>query len=358
MAEETKPETTAEAAAKAAPEVSVAPGPHLSGGRLTTRRMMLDVLIALLPVTFASIYVFRWYAVKQLAICIVSCLAAEAALTAARRRRFSLGDLSAVVTAMILAFSIPATTPWYAAAIGSVAAIGLGKFIFGGLGYNIFNPAMVGRAFIMIAFATALAAPGYVDKDSDVAAVTQATPMNAYEQEKQVTPASSLFWGDTNGSLGETSALACLIGGLYLCLRRTASWQIPAGVIIAAAVLGFAVTAGPSWSLLGALARGKWGTCAGILQDEWTFVNHLLGGALLLGAFFIATDPVTSPVTHTGKWIFGLGIGTIVILIRWLGSYPEGVMFSVLLMNAVTPLLNRWTVPKPVGGPVPAAEKK
>jgi electron transport complex protein RnfD len=314
----------------AAQALNVAPGPHVFGG-FTTRRMMLDVLIGLTPVLAASIFVFRLYAVKQIAICVVSCLAFEAVLTAARRRPCSLGDFSAVVTGLVLAFSLPGTAPWYVGVIGSAAAIGIGKFIFGGLGQNIFNPAMLGRAFVMLAFTTALAAPGYRDENASLKVVTQATPMTAYQQENKVTALSDLFWGTTNGSVGETSAIACLIGGLYLCLRRTASWQIPAAVILAVAAIGGAIRlASPS--------------------PQWTVLHDLCGGALLLGAFFIATDPVTSPLTPWGKVIFGMGVGALVMIMRRLSSYPEGVMFSVLIMNAFTPLINRWTIPRPVGG--------
>ena len=321
----------------AAQGLSVAPGPHGFGGSLTTQRMMGDVLIALAPVLVASIVVFRLFAVRQVAICVASCVIFEALLTAARRRPSTLGDFSAVVTGLILAFSLPGTAPWYVGVVGSAAAIGLGKFIFGGLGQNIFNPAMLGRAFVMLTFTTALAAPGYRDEKADLKVITQATPMTTYQQDNQVTSLSDLFWGTTNGSLGETSAIACLIGGLYLCVRRTASWQIPAAAIITAGVIGQAVhLANP--------------------LSQWTVLHDLLGGALLLGAFFIATDPVTSPLTPRGKVIFGIGIGALVMMIRKLGSYPEGVMFSVLIMNAFTPLINRWTIPRPVGGPVRATK--
>jgi len=318
-----------------APKLEVAPAPHIADRSLTTRRMMLDVLIGLVPVTVAAVWVFRVYAVRQLAICIASCVVAEVIFTAVRRRAVSVGDFSAVITGAILAFSLPGTAPWYVGVIGSFVAIGIGKIVFGGLGQNIFNPAMVGRAFVMIAFPAALGASGYVLAGGSVEAITQATPMTAYKQMHQVTPLAALFWGDTNGSLGETSAAACIIGGLYLCLRRTASWQIPAGVILSAGVLA---------------------GVGNILHPDaqWTALHHLLGGALLLGAFFIATDPVTSPLTPKGKWIFGIGIGALVMLTRVFSGYPEGVMFSILLMNSLVPLINRWTVPQPLGGPVPA----
>jgi electron transport complex protein RnfD len=298
---------------------------------MTTHNMMRDVLIAFGPVVFAAVYYFRWLAVKQLLICVIASLVAEAIFTRMRTRPLCLGDLSAVVTGAILGLSLPATAPWYVGCIGAVVAMGIGKMVFGGLGMNIFNPAMVGRAFVMIAFAGNLAASGYIDSASGVDILTRATPLTAYQQTGATTAMNLLFWGHTNGSLGETSALACLLGGLYLCFRRVASWEIPAGVLTSVVII----------SGLANLAN---------LSNPWTALHHLLGGALLFGAFFIATDPVTSPLTAKGKWIFGVGIGALVMLLRLLSGYPEGVMFAVLLMNAVTPLINRWTIPRPFGG--------
>ncbi len=315
----------------ATPVIHVAPSPHLSSTDLTTRKMMLDVLIALTPVILMSIYVFQGYALKQLLICIASCLCAEALFVKMRNKPFSLKDYSATVTGVILALSLPGTAPWYVGVIASFVAIGIGKVLFGGVGMNIFNPAMVGRAFVMIAFASALAASGYENPQSAVDAITQATPMDAFKQAGTTTSLSALFLGLTNGSLGETSAIACIIGGIYLCLRRTASWEIPAGVISAVVVLGGIA------NLMD-------------LESQWTVLHHLLGGSLLFGAFFIATDPVSSPLTPKGKFIFGIGIGAFIMLLRIFSGYPEGVMFAVLLMNALTPLINRWTVPRPLGG--------
>jgi len=298
-----------------------------------------------------AIFIFRWYAVVQVGLCVLTCLAAEALFTWMRRRPLSLGDGSAVVTGVILGLSLPWSAPWYVAVIGSAAAIGLGKMVFGGLGCNIFNPAMVGRAFVMLSFAKALGASAYVFAQSGLDVVTQATPLTvakklageiaagtavAGDLQLQLESARALwplFVGQVNGSLGETSALALLVGGIYLCLRRSASWEIPAGALGAAFVLA---------------GLANW---AGL--TPFTALHHLVGGSLLFGAFFIATDPVTSPVTPRGKFFFGLGVGCFVVLIRLFSGYPEGVMFAVLLMNAVTPLLNRWTIPRPVGGPVP-----
>ena len=203
-------------------ELHVAPSPHLSKIGQSTQRMMMDVLIALAPVTAMALFVFQWYAVKQLAVCLISCLAAEALFTKMRRQPLHLKDFSAVVTGVILALSLPGTAPWFVGFIASFVAMGIGKIIFGGIGMNLFNPAMVGRAFVMIAFASMMGASGYEDAGSYVDVITQATPLTAFKQSGIGSPLSSLFLGITNGSLGETSALACLLGGIYLCLRRTA----------------------------------------------------------------------------------------------------------------------------------------
>jgi electron transport complex protein RnfD len=293
--------------------------------------MMVDVLIALVPVVVMSLFVFRGYALFQLAVCLGGSLLAELIFVKMRGRPSTLKDGSAIVTGIILAMSLPGTAPWYVGTIAAFVAIGVGKIIFGGMGMNLFNPAMVGRAFVMISFAGALAASGFEDVRSAVDAISQATPMNAYKMNGVVTPMTHLFWGTTNGSLGETSALACLLGGLYLVIRRTASWEIPAGLIVAVLVLGgVADFAGPA--------------------NGWTVLHHILGGSLLFGAFFIATDPVTSPLTPTGRFVFGIGTGMLIMVLRLFSGYPEGVMFAVLFMNALTPLINRWTIPTPFGG--------
>ncbi|MBP7830014.1 MAG: RnfABCDGE type electron transport complex subunit D [Kiritimatiellae bacterium] len=332
MASETQ--TAEPSAAVAAPAIHIAPAPHLFGGALTTRGMMFDVLLALLPVLVAALWQFRLYAVFQLVICMVSAVAAEALFTAMRKKPILVRDGSALVTGAILAFSLPAKAPWYAGAVGSFVAIGLGKVIFGGVGQNIFNPAMLGRAFAMIAFPAALGASAYVAPDAAIDGLTHATPLTALKMLGQGTGLLPLFLGTTNGSIGETSALACLLGGAYLCLRRTASWEIPAGVILSSAAIGLLV------QLFSPVAG-------------WTVLHELCGGALLFGAFYIATDPVSSPLAPRGKFVFGLGVGALVMLIRKLSGYPEGVMFSVLIMNALVPLINRATIPVPVGGPVP-----
>jgi electron transport complex protein RnfD len=329
-----KSENVAPARVMVAPAIHIAPAPHLFDGALTTQRMMFDVLIALVPVLAAALWQFRLYAVIQLVICMVSAVLAEALFTAMRKRPIPVRDGSALVTGAILAFSLPATAPWYVGAVGAFVAIGIGKVIFGGVGQNIFNPAMLGRAFAMIAFPAFVGASAYVVPGAAIDGLTHATPLTALKMLGQSTGLLPLFLGTTNGSIGETSAVACLVGGAYLCLRRTASWEIPAGVILSSAGIGLLV------QLFSPVAG-------------WTVFHELCGGALLFGAFYIATDPVSSPLTPRGKFAFGLGVGALVMLIRKLSGYPEGVMFSVLIMNALVPLINRGTVPTPVGGPVP-----
>jgi electron transport complex protein RnfD len=313
------------------PLIHVAPSPHIASTSATTTRMMADVLIALFPIMCMSVYLFKWHAVRQIAVCLGCCMAAEALFAAMRGRRATLADCSAAVTGIILGLSLPASAPWYIGAIASFVAIGIGKVVFGGLGMNIFNPAMVGRAFVMISFANLMGASAYEQPGLGIDAMTGATPLTALKQAGSMVPLNDMFWGLTNGSVGETSALLCLIGGIYLCIRKTACWEIPAGIIISVLVLaGIADLAGP---------------CSGYLV-----LHHFLGGALLFGAFFIATDPVTSPVTPKGRFVFGVGIGFLVMIIRLFSGYPEGVMFAVLLMNALAPLINRWTIPRTLGG--------
>ena len=314
------------------PSLHVAPGPHLSNRGFTTRRMMLDVLYALAPVLAAGLWIFRWYAVLQVSICVGSCLMAEWLFSRWRGRQAPLADLSAVVTGVILGLSLPWSAPWYVGAVGSFIAVGLGKAVFGGLGQNIFNPAMVGRAFVMISFASVMGATSYMQPDSSLEILTQATPLTAAKEAVGVELPGLwlMFLGNVNGSLGETSALACLLGGLYLGWRRSASWETALSVLLGAAVVaGIANLVDPETPL--------------------TVLHHLVGGSLFFGAFFIATDPVTSPLTRRGKVVFGVGIGVLVVLIRLFSNYPEGVVFAVLLMNAMVPLINRWMVPLPLG---------
>lgn len=319
--------------------ISVSTSPHVNNTGISTRKIMLDVILSLCPLIIASLIFFQLYAVRQIVISVACCLVAELIFTKMRQKTVSINDLSAVVTGLILALSMPATAPWYVTAIAAFAAIGIGKAVFGGLGMNIFNPAMVGRAFVMIAFAGAMAASGYTDPSSGVDIITQATPLTVFKQNHQSIDLFALIIGNANGSLGETSAIACIIGGIYLLVRKVISWQVPAGVLAAVIII----------SLLNALLSSD-SLVSVFATTGWSVLHQVFGGAVLFGAFFIATDPVTSPFTAKGKWIFGLGVGFFIMILRLFSGYPEGVMFAVLIMNALTPLINRWTIPTPFGG--------
>jgi len=310
-------------------------GPHLSDRPFTTRRMMVDVLIGLLPLMVAGIWFFRQWAVIHVLVAAAFCLATEWVFNRARKKPMTLADGSVIVTAVILAFSLPPRVPIYATAIGSVVAVALGKMVFGGLGYNLFNPAMVGRAFLMACFPVAMttwSAPGTLD------AMTGATPLAAAKFSK-IFPADlmPLITGNVGGCIGETSAAMVLLGGLWLLLRGSADWRLTVGTLIPVVVIGAIQSA-----MTGGQGLGP--------------VGHLAAGSVLFGAFFIVTDPVTTPLTRAGRWIYGLATGALIMVIRLFAGYPEGVMYAVLVVNAFSPLINRWTQTRPVGGHVrPAA---
>ena len=330
-------------------DIRVSCSPHISE-RLSTRSVMIDVIIGLAPAMAAAGYYFRIRALILICTCVISSVATEWLCNIIRKKPSSLGDFSAVVTGIILALSLPPRLPVWAAVVGSVFAVAIGKMVFGGLGANIFNPAMVGRTFLTASFgvlmtswtvpATMDAAMPAIAQENIVHVKTQATPLAwsklAIKNELGADIYSeaqfkATFTGEVGGCLGETSVIALLIGGLYLLIRRTINFHIPLAVLASAFV--FATIA-------------YW-------KDSYAYVQpffHLCSGGLLLCAFFIATDPVTAPLTRRGMWIFGIGVGTITMLIRIVGEYPEGVMFSILLMNAVTPLIDRLCKRIPMGG--------
>jgi len=339
-------------------ELRVAPSPHISQA-LSTRRVMIDVIIGLSPAMIAAAVFFRSLAVELIAACVVTALVTEWICNVLRRRPNpldSLGDCSAVVTGVILSLSLPPALPAWAAVIGSAFSIAIGKMVFGGLGSNIFNPAMVGRAFMTACFGvlmTTWTVPATMDSNmpaisqsNTLDARTQATPLAWSKQawKARSNPETSnaiadsvdqsfkhFVMGEEGGCLGETSALAMVLGALYLLWRKTITYHIPLAVLLAALVFSSVVY---RFYQSGSIA-------------PW---SHLCSGGLLLGAFFIATDPVTAPLTGKGMWIFGAGVGALTILIRVFGEYPEGVMYAVLLMNAITPLIDRFCKLTPAGG--------
>ncbi len=335
-------------------DIRVSCSPHISE-HLSTRSVMIDVIIGLAPAMAAAGYYFRIHALILICTCVISSVAAEWLCNLIRKKPDSLGDFSAVVTGIILALSLPPSLPVWAAVIGSVFSIAIGKMVFGGLGANIFNPAMVGRTFLTVSFGvlmTSWTVSATLDPNMSRIAQENILVSNTREFRTQATPLAwsklaiknslgadiyseeqfkATFTGEVGGCLGETSVIALLIGGLYLLIRRTINFHIPLAVLVSAFV--FAAIA--------------------YLIDSYAYVQplfHLCSGGLLLCAFFIATDPVTAPLTRRGMWIFGIGVGTITMLIRIVGEYPEGVMFSILLMNAVTPLIDRLCKRIPAGG--------
>jgi len=314
---------------------------------------MIDVIIGLAPAMVAAGYYFRLHALILITTCVVSCVAAEWLCNLIRKKPNSLDDFSAVVTGVILALSLPPSLPIWAAVIGSVVSIAIGKMVFGGLGGNIFNPAMVGRTFLTVSFGvlmTSWTVPASIDsgmppvaQENVLDARTQATPLAwsklAIKNELGADIYSgqqfkATFTGEVGGCLGETSVIALLIGGIYLLIRRTINFHIPLAVLSAAFVF-----AGIAYLIDS--------------PTHYVYVQpffHLTSGGLLLCAFFIATDPVTAPLTRRGMWVFGIGVGALTMLIRIVGEYPEGIMFSILLMNAVTPLIDRFFKRIPAGG--------
>ena len=311
----------------------VSASPHIHSPETTTG-VMGDVIISLLPALVMAVVWFGSRALVLTAVCIGTAVLAEWVSRRVMKRPNTLGDLSAVVTGLILALNLPATLPLWMAAIGSIVAIVVVKQMFGGVGQNFVNPAMTARIILMVSFPTAMArwtAPLASAWSAD--AVTTATPMASLAASSGGNLSADLpsLWqmlvGYHGGSMGEVCALALLVGGVDLIIRRVISPIIPAAYIGTVAV----------WMLL-----------AG--HGDLRFVAYeLLGGGLLLGAFFMATDYATSPITAKGKWIFGIGCGIITSVIRLYGSLPEGVSFSIILMNIFVPHIERLTLPRAFG---------
>lgn len=302
---------------------------------------MLDVLIGLAPVTAASLWFFGLNALLLLAVSALGAVATEWLFAG----RSSTRDCSALVTGLIFGLTLPPTLPLWIALVGAVAAIGFGKSMWGGLGQNLFNPALVGRAFLQAAFPSAMTTWALPRESllevsqrlttaplmrAPVDIVSAATPLAKMKFEGEPTPWLSLLTGNVGGSLGETSAAMVLLGALYLLARRAFDWRVPASTLLTVAAF--------TW-LLHLLAPDKFAT-------PWFM---LLSGGLLFGAIFMATDPVTSPTAPLGLWIFGIGVGGLVVLIRVWGGLPEGVMYAILLMNAASPLIERSCQPRPFG---------
>lgn len=320
----------------------VSTSPHAHSGS-SVQQIMLDVIIALVPAFLVACFFFGWDAIRLTFACVIGCVAVEALCRQAMGRDLGIADLSAVVTGILLAFNLPPSIPTWMAVLGSVFAIAVAKQIFGGIGYNPFNPALVGRVVLLISFPVAMTRWSQWTIPTPlgaVEAVTSATPLGLAKTSllsSGTLPYSfdnatmlQMLTGATNGCIGEVSAAALLLGGAYLLWRRCITWHIPVFYLGTVAVFSAILWAvDPSHNM----------------PPHF----HLLAGGLMLGAFFMATDMVTSPVTLKGMAVFGIGCGVLTMVIRKWGGYPEGVSFAILLMNSVTPLINRATRPRVFG---------
>ena len=309
----------------------ISTSPHFHTGD-SVPKIMWTVVAALLPATVMAVYYFGMPAVIMIGACVAAALVTEIIMNKMKGEPLTINDGSAAITGLLLALTLPPSLPLSAGIIGSVFSIAVGKHIFGGLGYNIFNPALLGRAFLQASFPVVMTTWTYpgTEKYANIDDVTAATPLAQFKFEKILTGYSDLLTGNVGGSLGETSALAVLIGGVILLVMKYADWRIPVSYLGSVFLIG-----GIFWYFA---------------PDQYPDpIFHMLSGGLMLGALFMATDMVTSPITPTGAWIFGVGAGIVLVIIRLFGGVPEGVMYSILFMNAFTPLINRYTRPKYFG---------
>jgi Na+-translocating ferredoxin:NAD+ oxidoreductase subunit D len=328
--------------------------PHIRED-VSVPKIMYSVILALFPAMVGSVYFFGMQALWLILISVASAVVSEALLRKMTGRSMTVLDGSAIITGILLAFTLPGGVPLWMPAVGSACAIILGKMIFGGLGYNLFNPALLGRTFLFFLWPIQMTTrwtPTITGTMTGYDTITRATPLSVLRETHRIlsdpsstaakiaaakealehlsTTYGNLFWGNVSGCIGETSAVLLLLGAGYLLYKKYIDWRIPLLYIATVAVLT---------SAFGGIGR--------IFSGDPFF--HVLAGGLILGAFFMATDMVTTPVTVKGRYIFGLGCGILTVVIRLWGGYPEGVAFAILLMNAMTPLINRWGKPRKSG---------
>nr|CRH08098.1 Electron transport complex protein rnfD [Candidatus Magnetococcus massalia] len=340
--------------------------PHVHGGD-SVSRVMMTVILALLPATLLSVYLFGWPAVLVILLTAGSCVATERLTNHLRGRSTTLGDNSALLTGLLLALTLPPHSPWWICVVGGVFAIGVGKSIYGGIGFNMFNPALISRVFLLISFPVELTTwptitPMFTESAYSLSqaisiifagdygslsmdAITAATPLGQYRTETGLgqTVSQALggeynfsyfgaLSGEVGGSVGETSAIMLLLGGIWMVYRKLITWHIPVSMLAGA--------------LIPALIF--WVIDMEAYPDP---LFHFLTGGLILGAFFMATDMVTSPVTIKGQLIFGASCGLLTYIIRTWGGYPEGVSFAIVIMNTAVPLIDQYTKPEVYGKP-------
>lgn len=326
--------------------IIISASPHVHSDK-STKNLMYDVLYALLPAFLVSIYVFGLSALIMTSVAVISCILFEYVIQKyLLKTQVTVSDGSALITGILLAFNLPSILPLWMVILGSLVSIGVAKLSFGGLGYNIFNPALVGRVFLLISFPVQMTSwPTPVENNLTlVDATTGETTLGIIKEglmygdtmtaiTEKLPSTIDLLLGITSGSAGEMSALALIIGGIFLLIRKVITWHIPITILITMAVM-----TGIFW-----------------MVNPEHYANpliHLLSGGAILGAFYMATDLVTSPVTKKGMIVFAIGIGVITVVIRLFGAYPEGISFAILIMNAFVPLINKYFKPRRFGSPI------
>ena len=302
-------------------KLTVSAAPHIHSGA-STSRIMLDVLIALLPATAAAVVIFGIKSLIVIAACVLTAVVGEALFNIVTKRKQTIGDLSAVVTGLLLALNLSTNVPAWQCVVGTLFAIVCVKCLFGGLGCNFANPAITGRVFMLVAFSAVAggANPTIVDL------TTSATPLEQLGKGETL-DLMDLFLGLHGGAIGETCIVALIVGFVYLLVRKVITWHTPVVFIATVFALYMAFTG-----------------------DVVMAVSQILAGGLFIGAIFMATDYVTTPITTRGRIVFALGCGIITFIIRYFCAYPEGVSFSILIMNILTPFIEKWTAKEPLGG--------
>jgi electron transport complex protein RnfD len=343
-------------AAVEAPKLLLSVSPHIRT-KTDVQTVMYSVIIALIPAMAWGVYAYGLRALWLTLTSVTAAVLSEALCQKVRGRPVTIHDGSAIITGILLAFNVPPGVPYWLVVVGSAFGIIIGKHVFGGLGYNIFNPALLGRALLMASWPVYMTTKWVTPKLgtlSGIDAITTATPLNVLKEAHRVLadPTSlpeaieqarlgvfqlysykglvNLFWGNIGGCIGEVSVAFLLLGALYLFLKRIIDWRIPLTYVGTVAVLGYV-----------------FGGAKGFFTGDVLF--QVMSGGLILGAFYMATDMVTSPITHRGRIIFGLGCGVLTVIIRAFGGYPEGVSYSILIMNMTVPLVDHWTAPRKFG---------
>ena len=326
--------------------IIISASPHVFSER-STKNLMYDVLYALIPAFLVSVYVFGLSALVVTSVAVISCILFEYVIQKyLLKTAVTVSDGSALITGILLAFNVPSSLPIWMIIVGSLVAIGVAKLSFGGLGYNIFNPALVARVFLLVSFPVQMTSwPLPVENNLKlVDAVTGETTLGMIKEglmygetmsaiSEKLPSAMDLLLGITSGSIGEMSGLALLLGGVFLLARKVITWHIPITVLVTMFIM-----TGIFWII-----------------DPEQYANpliHVLSGGAILGAFYMATDLVTSPVTKKGMIIFAIGIGAITVIIRLFGAYPEGISFAIIIMNAFVPLINKYFKPRRFGSPI------